>query len=536
MPRSGVDSIKVKILLTIGIKPGNFSKSPKIEKGAGKNGFGNSKPQSEGMDYRVKLLLDKAIMSKDQNNVEANLHLAFIIDDMAGAGAEAFVLTVIESLLKKGYRIDLVLFKFQGPRLSQIPDGVNLFVLDRHFFRKKNSRQCSVPAEKIRLIHNPIGYWRTSKALFRLLRPLLVGKLPQLPPRPRDLHHAIYISEYLKTRQPDLIWAHSDSSIFSSVLSRKMSSVNVPVVWTLHYDPSFMDKKRPFLKQMIRECDIVHTVSNGAAQSLVGETSTSRSRIVTIHNPLETASILSLAEASADHEWLASDQSTGNFPKTVLAAGNFNKDKNFEMLIRAFSNVLRVTDARLIILGEGKERSSLENLARELKIDHAISMPGWVENPYSYMANSRLFVLSSNREGFARVLVEALICGCPVVSIDCPSGPREILENGKWGRLVPVGGEATLSRAMLESLGEDMDSNALRRRGMSFDVEALINHYEEFLLGIVHQNRLRYRRSCSDEFEYPRRTAKFGRLSRLFNHRYSSAASSQRVHRDDTLG
>ena len=149
--------------------------------------------------------------------------------------------------------------------------------------------------------------------------------------------------------------------------------------------------------------------------------------------------------------------------------------------------ILKHIDARLIILGEGERREQLEKLIEDLGIAHAVSMPGWVDNPYSFMAKADLFVLSSNNEGMPMVLGEALICGCPVVSTDCPTGPREYLQDGRWGYLTPVNDEDALAAAILKSLRNDVDRSALKARGADFDINTLIDEYEQFYHEVISQ-------------------------------------------------
>jgi len=195
---------------------------------------------------------------------------------------------------------------------------------------------------------------------------------------------------------------------------------------------------------------LAHTiiaVSNGVAEDLSTVLALPKSRISVIYNPVVTKSLKQQAEIPVTHTWLQSDR----IP-VVLGVGRLTKAKNFETLIQAFSIVLETISAKLIILGEGEERSNLENLVRQLNLVNEVDLPGFTENPYSYMKRAKLFVLSSLWEGLPTVLIEALSCGTQVVSTDCPSGPREILENGKWGTLVAVNDGQALANAMIDAI------------------------------------------------------------------------------------
>ena len=150
----------------------------------------------------------------------------------------------------------------------------------------------------------------------------------------------------------------------------------------------------------------------------------------------------------------------------------------------------RRVDARLVILGGDKSsaeqmahRQELQNLATELGVGEDIALPGYQRDPHTFLRAARVFVLSSNFEGFGNVLVEALLEGCPVVSTDCPSGPSEILENGRYGKLVPVKDVARLSEAILDSLASEPDSDMLRQRGREFSLERAVEGYHRIFFG-----------------------------------------------------
>ena len=423
------------------------------------------------------------------------LHIAFLIDSMHGGGAEHSVLTVIESLLQRNYKVDLLLLEFRGKRLTLIPDGTNLYVLDSHIRRVHQVSQCSIPIDKIHWIQGPAGFM---EKLVSYIDCLKLIKNERLQPRIRFFHSMHSMSEYLESRKPDLIVAHLFRSYCISVLGRKLSSTNIPVIWTIHNDDLNLlaGKNRTYFNHFIREVDRIHTVSRGLADSVteyLGSCNllTDQQEVTSIYNAFNSDRIYCLAKLPVKHEWFGS---VGNCPlsedtKIILAVGRLCEQKNYEMLIRAFSMILDHVDARLLILGEGGGRNQLEILVEELDIAHAISMPGWVDNPYSFMANADVFVLSSNYEGMAMVISEALICGCPVVSTDCPSGPREILEDGRWGHLTPVNDEDALVAAILDSLSNDVNRSVLKARGADFDIDTLVVEYEKLYHEVIDETK-----------------------------------------------
>ncbi len=166
----------------------------------------------------------------------------------------------------------------------------------------------------------------------------------------------------------------------------------------------------------------------------------------------------------------------------VLGVGRLVPQKDFPTLLRAFARVRATTEARLLVLGEGRELERLQALAEELGIARDVALPGFDPNPVSAMARAAVFVLSSAWEGFGNVLVEALATGCPVVSTDCPSGPSEILEGGRYGRLVPVGDVSAMADAIGACLRDPGDSDVRRRRAREFTVEIVGERYLAVLL------------------------------------------------------
>ncbi|KPQ20039.1 MAG: Glycosyltransferase [Halomonas sp. HL-93] len=205
-------------------------------------------------------------------------------------------------------------------------------------------------------------------------------------------------------------------------------------------------------------------VSDGVAWDIASLSRVSRSAFTVIHNPVRPfagAGAGAVDRARGDEFW------SGPCGARILTVGSMKPQKNHPLLLRAFARLSR-TDARLMFVGDGAGRNTLEVLAKELGVAERVIFVGFQRDPVQFYQTADLFVLSSDYEGFGNVLVEALASGTPVVSTDCPSGPSEILEGGRFGRLVPVGDEAALFRAMQTELNTPPDPDYLRARAADF--------------------------------------------------------------------
>lgn len=222
--------------------------------------------------------------------------------------------------------------------------------------------------------------------------------------------------------------------------------------------------------------DAVIVPSHGLGEEMCQHAGVSSARLHVIANPILTPEFTTLAEAPLDDDWF-----TSNAPPVVLGAGSLEPRKDWATLVRAFARVLAQRPCRLVILGEGRERWRLETLARELGVAEHLRLPGYESNPYRYMRRSAAFVLCSRREGSGAVLVEALACGTPVVSTDCPVGPAEVLQDGAVGPLVPVGDEVALAAAIERILTERPDAETLRMAAEPFRADRSAQRYLDAL-------------------------------------------------------
>lgn len=232
------------------------------------------------------------------------------------------------------------------------------------------------------------------------------------------------------------------------------------------------------MRRLFGRADVVVTPSNGVADDVAAITGIRRDRITVIYNPVFRPELAVMAEAPVSHPWLVE----GNEP-VILGAGKFKPQKDFPTLLRAFAKVRAERPARLIVLGEGQGEQVLREMTKTLGIADDVDFPGHVANPFAYYHRASVFVLSSVWEGLPNALIEAMACGCPVVSTDCPSGPSEILDGGRFGALVPVGEAETMAKAILATLGSTPRRAQLVERAREFSLDRAVQHFETVMAG-----------------------------------------------------
>ena len=268
-----------------------------------------------------------------------------------------------------------------------------------------------------------------------------------------------------------------------AVLASRLAAVNTRTLVGVQNMSIYREMRSPknrlentLISWSYRRADRVIAISNSVAQDLTDKCNVPSGQIQVIYNPVITPQLHHLSKAEVPHPFFRPGR-----PPVILGVGRLVKVKNFGTLLRAFALVRQKHPARLVILGEGEERAELEQLARELNIAEDFALPGFTSNPYAWMSKAGVFVLSSVNEGLSSVLIEALACGCPVVSTDCPGGPAEILENGRYGRLTPVGDPEAMAEAILQTLsgrGNPVDEQWKQR----FALENAVQQYLDVLL------------------------------------------------------
>jgi glycosyltransferase involved in cell wall biosynthesis len=339
-------------------------------------------------------------MSQETKNEVGNGRVAIFVPTLEGGGVERVMLSLAAGFVARGYKVDLVVANARGKLLRKVP-------------------------EKVRMVN--------------LASSRVLASLPGLV-------------KYLREQRPDTVIAAMDHSSIVALWARKLARVKTRVIATAHANISgVLDHSSRlrvqllplFMRLFYPWADEIVAVSKGVADDLAIRAHVPRERIKVIYNPALNGALFEKARLAAKHSWFAPNQ-----PPVILGVGRLSIEKGFDVLIRAFAQVRQQRHVKLVILGEGDQRPYLEALSRELGVHKDVCLAGYEDNPYAYMARARVFVLPSHSEGFGLVLIEALALGLPIVSTDCGGGSREILQDGRYGDLVPVGNVESLANAI----------------------------------------------------------------------------------------
>ncbi len=375
------------------------------------------------------------------------------------------MLQLAEAFFKLGHSVDLLLCQKAGEYLEQIPEGVNIIALPPTSTWK--GRHLALSAD--------MG------GVFHILLPIMLTPHP-----PHTIRYLEGLVHYLETVRPRALLAAKTPANLVALLAKKLSKTQTRVVISerTSLTPIMATKNKwrwrfvaPALKRIYPRADAITAVSHGVAQDLSDLSNIPLPSITTIYNPLPTQLIQEKAKLEPNHPWFAKQA-----PPVILGVGRLVPQKDFPCLLEAFQKIRSARPARLVILGEGRLRKELEDQAQKLGITPDLWMPGFVENPYTYMARASVFVLSSAWEGLPNALLEALACGCPIVSTDCPSGPTEILNGGELAPLVPVADSLALSNAIMRVLKSPQNRQDLLARAEDFDSLKVARRYLDLLL------------------------------------------------------
>jgi glycosyltransferase involved in cell wall biosynthesis len=393
--------------------------------------------------------------------------------DLGGGGVQKMTLALAAALRAQGHEIDIVVYHVEGELEAMVPPELSVHPL------QPGAR---LAARLLPLLADPL-------ALPRLLLPVLLTRRPA-----RTLVYLADLARYLRERRPDALLAAAPHQNLEAVWAKRLAGVPTKLLISERTVPSQVlptsDLWRnrflpPLMRRAYQQADVIVSVSRALGDDLALLTGIPRQRITAIYNPVVGPEIEQLVAEPVDHPWFAPGQ-----PPVILGMGRLSEQKDFPTLVRAFAQVRKRRHVRLVIFGSAKDaaktelrRGEIKALAEELGVGADVDAPGFTANPFAYMARAALFVLSSRYEGLPGVLIQAMATGCPVVSTDCPSGPMEILENGRWGPLVPVGDTAAITAAIEQVLDQPLSRETLQARAREFSVERAVRRYLEVLFG-----------------------------------------------------
>ncbi len=414
------------------------------------------------------------------------MHITLVLPNLKGGGAERVVLNLAQGLIDRGHRLDIVLIRPLFHYVKEIPVNARLFAVDG--IPARFSKEDGAPPF-VRLSHLPAS----SRGFNWLHVARAFGRdLFHCRPDLKLLHRARAIASYMARERPDCVLPSLPRAKVATLLAGCFLPEQPPIIPIVHSNyERRRTRDRYRLRRLVGCAAHFVGVSQGTSERLAAVVGAPNGGITTIYNPVVTRTLQNGMTERPLHPWLLD----GGAP-VVLAVGRLERPKDFPTLLKAFARLALRRPCRLIILGEGKERKKLQGLVQKLKLDDRVSLPGWVDNPFAYMSRAALFVLSSIHEGFSMVLVEALACGCPCVSTDCPAGPVEILQDGKFGPLVAVGDEVGLAETMDRVLDRPPDKRMLQRRAADFSVDTAASAYEGLIQTIVSSGECRPRPSA----------------------------------------
>ena len=360
--------------------------------------------------------------------------ISIVLPSLRGGGAERVMLNIANALVHKGYTVDLVLVAATGPYLAEVENGITVVNL------ASNHSSTSIPA----------------------------------------------LISYLRRRRPRVLISSLPHISIATLIARHLSMVNCRAIIVEHntisqtvaHSSSIKTKLLPLLMRLsYKYSDAIVGVSKGVALDLEAQIKLPSGSITVIYNPVITGRLEAQALETLDHPWFQLDS-----PPVVVGIGRLTPAKNFSLLIDAFNKVRQKQEAKLVILGDGQERSELEALTSALGLHDDVSLPGFVPNPYNFLKHCAVFVLSSRWEGLPTVLIEALACGAPVLSTDCPSGPREILRGGKLGSLVSVNDSESLAAAIIGQISGNSPLPTVSPNDLRvYRLDYALQRYEELI-------------------------------------------------------
>lgn len=379
---------------------------------------------------------NKLLIKDDCIKMGNKKKISFFIPSLNVGGIEANTIRLAKAFLREGYLVDLVVSTSQGHYRERVPDQIKIIDL-----------KCN----------------RIFKTLPKLIN-------------------------YIRKEKPSVVISASEgANIVASICKSFIKNTSTKVIISIrtHLTTEYKknsNKKNKFIMPLLSrifypKVDSIVAVSKGVADDASEFLKIPREKINVIYNPIVDETIEKLSKVKVNHKFFKENRDY----VIILGAGRLTKQKDFKTLIYAFKEVKKSISCKLVIVGEGEERGKLQSLIKKLGIEEDTDLVGFVQNPYCFMKNADLFVLSSAWEGFGNVIVEAMATGTNVVSTNCPSGPSEILDNGNFGELVEVGDYIQLSKAIINTLKNPKPQKILKSRAKYFSVDNTLFEYKKLI-------------------------------------------------------
>lgn len=350
-------------------------------------------------------------------------------------GAQHVTVNIANGLASRGYPVDLVVSYHQGGFCDRVDSSVNVVDLETP----------TLPA---------------------------IGIGASIPP----------LTHYLNRAEPSMLFSAMTFANVVALVAHRLANTSTRIIPTEH-DEFGMDRRLKsrlvsgLASRLYGSASHILGVSSGVVESVIRQTTAPEDRVSVMYNPIEVDRIREQSRETPNHQW-ALDPDI----ELVFTVGRLEPQKDLATLIESFETVSAcLPRARLVVAGRGSLADTLTEQVAACGLDDVVDFPGYVDNPYAFMANASVFALSSRHEGLPTVLIEALSCGCPIVSTNCPSGPAEILNDGEFGRLVPVGDPASLADALVDTIEDPPTADRLRRRADDFATETIIDEYVSFI-------------------------------------------------------
>ncbi len=379
-----------------------------------------------------------------ENIKDMKLRIGILLYGLTWGGASRRVLTLARGFTKKGHNVKIIIAE-RGHYLDNDTNGLEI----------------------VELRHGLLRYFLKNAS------------------KKRKLDFSRYpLAGYLEKKEIDILLSGGNNAHLAAISAKLLSKTDIPLILRFSNPLEASLSKRQKLSRRIRyikscryypRADGFIAVSKAIAADISKAAGIHLEEIKVIYNPMFTPELVKRSQEQIEHPWLTA-RGRNKVP-VIMGAGRLVFQKNFDLLLNAFARALNNRELRLIILGEGKQRKHLEDLAAKLGLKDRVDFPGFVPNPVAYMARADLFCLSSRWEGLPGVLIESLAAGCPVISTDCPGGSAEILDHGKFGLLTPADDERSMTQAILKALDTNWDSSALKERARFFSADKAIDGY-----------------------------------------------------------